>query len=204
MFLGAAADFKFTCNAVLPIIVLILVGYGLKRLKLFPDNFWKLANKLCFRVALPVMLFYNIYNVSSIKNIAQQWKIVLYCVIFVLAIFSIGLLMVILFVKDSRQKGVILQCVFRSNFAIIGVSLAESLAAGSKEPVALAAVISAVSIPLFNVLAIISLTVFIKDDEGNKISIKNILKKIFTNPLIIGVFLGIVVLAIRSFIPSHT
>lgn len=204
MLLNAISDLKFTCNAVLPIIVLIIIGYGLKRIKLFPDNFWKMANKLCFRVALPVMLFYNIYNVSSIKNIANQWKIVLFCVIFVLIIFSIALLCVMLFSKDSRQKGVILQCVFRSNFAIIGVSLAESLAAGSKDPVALAAVISAVSIPLFNILAIISLTIFIKDENGNKVSIKNILKKIVTNPLIIGVFLGIIVLAIRSFIPSHT
>lgn len=202
--LSAISDLKFTCNAVLPIILLILIGYFLKRIKLLPDNFWKMANKLCFRVALPVMLFYNIYNVSSIKDIAAQWKIVLYCVLVILVVFGIGLLGVIFFCKDPKQKGVILQCVFRSNFAIIGVSLAESLANGSKEPVALAAVISAISIPLFNVLAILSLSLFIKNEDGSKVSALQILKKIVTNPLIIGVFSGIVVLAIRQLIPYET
>ena len=95
MIFGAFADLKFTCNAVLPIILLILVGYFLKRIKLMPDNFWKMANRLCFRVALPVMLFFNIYNVSSIRDILSEWKIVLYAVIIILLVFGIGLLSVI-------------------------------------------------------------------------------------------------------------
>ena len=104
MLFSALSDLKFTCNAVLPIILLIVVGYFLKRIKLLPDNFWKMANRLCFRVALPVMLFFNIYNVSSIKNIAEQWEIVLYAVIIILIVFGIGLLGVLLFCKDARQK----------------------------------------------------------------------------------------------------
>ncbi len=198
MILSALDNLAFTCNAVLPIILLILIGYFLKRIKLLPDNFWKMANKLCFKLCLPAMLFINIYNVSDISGIAKQWRIVLYCVIAIVLIFFIGLLFVIIFVKDSKQKGVVLQCVFRSNFAIIGVSLAESLSNGSSEPVALAAVISAISIPLFNVLAIISLSIFIKDENNSKVSAKDIVLKIIKNPLIIGVFLGIVALGIRA------
>ncbi len=197
MILGALENLAFTCNAVLPIILLILIGYFLNRIKLLPESFWKMANKLCFKLCLPAMLFINIYNVSDISGIFKQWRIVLFCVIAILIIFFIGLLFVILFVKDDKQKGVILQCVFRSNFAIIGVSLAESLSNGQSEPVALAAVISAISIPLFNILAIISLSIFIKEDT-KKVSVKDIMLKIIKNPLIIGVFLGIFALAIRS------
>lgn len=204
MIYSAISDLRFTCNAVLPIILLILIGYFLKRIHLMPDGFWKMANRLCFRVALPVMLFFNIYNVTSIKDIVKEWEIVLYAVVIILLVFGLGLLGVIFFCRDPRQKGVILQCVFRSNFAIIGVSLAESLANGSTKPVALAAVISAISIPLFNVLAIISLSIFVKNDDGSSVSVKSIIKKIITNPLIIGVFSGIVVLAFRELIPSHT
>jgi malate permease and related proteins len=204
MIFSAIDDLLFTCNAVLPIILLILLGYFLKRIHLLPDGFWKMANKLCFRVALPVMLFYNIYNVKSIKDIANQWQIVLYSVIIILIAFIVGLICVILFSKDPKQKGVILQCVFRSNFAIIGVSLAESLANGSNEPVALAAVISAISIPLYNVLAIVSLSIFIKNEDGTSVSPKEIIIKICKNPLIIGVFTGIIFLAFRQAIPHHT
>ncbi len=197
MTLGALSNLAFTCNAVLPIILLILIGYFLKRIKLLPDTFWKMANKLCFKLCLPAMLFINIYNVSDLSGIAKQWRIVLFCVIAILIIFFLGLIFVKLFVKEDKQKGVILQCVFRSNFAIIGVSLAESLSNGRTEPVALAAVISAISIPLFNVLAIISLSIFIKEDN-TKISVKDIVLKIVKNPLIIGVFLGIFALVIRE------
>lgn len=197
MILSAFDNLAFTCNAVLPIILIIMLGYFLKRIKLLPDGFWKMANKLCFKICLPAMLFINIYNVSDIAGIAKQWRIVLFCVIAILLVFGLGLLYVIFFVKEDKQKGVILQCVYRSNFAIIGVSLAESLSAGRSEPVALAAVISAISIPLYNVLAIISLSIFVHDGNS-KASVKDILIKIIKNPLIIGVCLGILFLGFRA------
>ncbi len=190
----------FTCNAVLPIILLILLGYFLKRIKLLPDSFWKMANKLCFRVCLPVLLFFNIYKVNDIEAIGQNWQIIVFAVIAIVAVFAVGLFAAMIFVKDSRQKGVILQCVFRSNYAIIGISLAESLANGNTMVIGVASVVSAISIPLFNILAIIALSIFVKDGE-NKVSVKSIALKIVKNPLIIGVVCGIIVLGIRALIP---
>lgn len=195
----------FTCNAVLPIILTILLGYFLKRIKLLPESFWKLANKLCFRVCLPILLFYNIYNVENIQAIGENWKVILYSCCAILVVFAIGLFTAMFAIKDRKQKGVILQCVFRSNYAIIGISLAQSLANGNSMVSGIASVISAISIPLFNVLAIIALSVFVgeEDAEGEikKVSVKEIVLKIVKNPLIIGVFVGIVVLAIRALIP---
>lgn len=190
----------FTCNAVLPLILVIVLGYFLKRINLLPENFWKMANKLCFRVCLPVLLFYNIYNVSNIKEILYNWKVVLFVVIAVIVVFGIGLFLSMILIKDKKQKGVILQCVFRSNYAIIGIPLAASLSNGNSDVEALASVISAVSIPLFNILAIIALSIFV-ENEGEKVSVKSILLKIIKNPLIIGVFTGLIVLAIRQLIP---
>lgn len=190
----------FTCNAVLPILLLILLGYFLKRIKLLPDSFWKMANKLCFRVCLPVLLFFNIYKVNDIEAIGQNWQIIVFAVVAIVLVFALGLFTAMLFVKDPRQKGVILQCVFRSNYAIIGISLAESLANGNNTVIGVASVVSAISIPLFNILAIIALSIFVKDGDS-KVSVKSIALKIIKNPLIIGVFSGIVVLAIRALIP---
>ena len=83
-----------------------------------------------------------------------------------MALFLIGLLIVILFIKDPMQKGVVLQCVFRSNYAIIGIPLATMLFGESAAVVA--SLVSAISIPIFNILAVVSLTVFIKDDVEKK------------------------------------
>lgn len=191
----------FTVNAVLPILLLVLFGYGIEKLHWFPDSFFKAVNKFCFRFCLPVLLFFNIYAVSDIQEIGKNWEIIVFAVSTIVGVFLLGLLVSIFCVKDDRQKGVVLQCIFRSNYAIIGIPLATSLSSGNPIPIALASVISAISIPLFNVLAIVSLSIFIRD-ENNRIHPLQILKKIITNPLIVGVLVGILVLLIRLLIPT--
>lgn len=196
----------FTLNAVLPIILCIVIGYGIKMLKIFPDDFWPKLNKLCFRVLLPVLLFKNIYDIEDISKMADYWKVILFSSLTIIGFFFVGLLIVIFFVKDEKQKGVILQCIFRSNYAIIGIGLIELLASNFTQSdyqlaIGVGAIISAISIPIFNVLAIISLSIFVHENDS-KPSPKDILIKICKNPLIIGVLLGIVFLLIRLAIPT--
>lgn len=205
-----------TVNAVLPIILLILLGYVLKRIKFLTRDFIKLGNKLVFRVCLPCMLFVNIYDqMDSFADI--RWDVVLYSVVIILILFCFGLLTAILTTKQNKRRGVILQCVFRSNFAIIGLALADRLGGDG----AVAGIVSAFSIPLFNILAVIALTVFtakeetvaavngITDDSGvtaieDKPSggkfaeVKRILLNIIKNPLIIGVLVGLLFVGIRE------
>lgn len=188
--------FMYAINAVMPIILLIILGYVLKVIGFFGSDFLKAANKTVFRVCLPCLLFYNVYNISDLGAI--RWDVVWYCLIIIAVLFALGLLTVVFFIKDKKQKGVILQCVFRSNFAIIGIPLSEAL--GGPEGVAVAAILSAFTIPFFNILAVISLSLFVSEGE-HKIDGKDILLKIAKNPLIIGVCCGLVVLIIRSFIP---
>ncbi|MDE6639076.1 MAG: AEC family transporter [Acetatifactor sp.] len=189
----------FALNAILPIILLILLGYLLKKKHFLDQDWFKKGNKLIFRVCLPCLLFTNVYNIESFTYI--NWSVVVYSEIAIFAAFFIGLLMVKLTVPDNRQKGVILQCVFRSNFAIIGLPLAESL--GGAEGKGIAAVLSAFSIPTFNILAVIALTMFLDNEDGHKADLKDVLLKIAKNPLIIGVVCGLIVLGIRSFIPVN-
>ncbi len=186
----------YAVNAVMPIILLILLGYVLKRIGFFRADFLKMANKMVFRVCLPVLLFYNVYNVSDLGEI--RWDVVGYCVVVVALLFALGLATVI-FVKDKRQKGVILQCVFRSNFAIIGIPLSEALGGGAG--VAVAAILSAFTIPLFNIFAVIALSMFVPE-KGGKVDGKDVLKKIAKNPLIIGVLCGLAALVIRALLPA--
>lgn len=198
-------SFLFTLNAVMPIILCIVAGYALKLLKLFPDNFWPYLNKLSFRLLLPLLLFKNIYDIEDISLMSDYWRVIIFITIAILVIFGVGLLIAIFTIKDPKQKGVILQCVTRSNYAIIGIGLISLLASNFsdgdyKNAVAVGAVISAISIPMFNILAIISLSIFVHE-ENEKVSIKEVLIKICKNPLIIAVLLGIVVLLIRLAIP---
>ena len=181
-------------NAILPILLLILLGNILKRHNFVSEDFLRTCNKMVFKVFLPCMLFINVYDIQSFSVI--PWDIVIYCVAMVIPIFLLGLLLAIVTTDKAERRGVIWQCAFRSNYAIIGLSLAAAL--GGDEALAVGAVVSAFAIPTFNVLAVISLSLFVEQTGDWKKTIKNVLINVAKNPLIIGVVSGLVCLAIRS------
>ena len=186
----------FAINAIMPIMGTIVLGYYLKKIGIFTPEFLKTGNRLVFRVLIPVLLFSNIIGMESFSEI--RWDAAIYVVVLVLIIFVIGLF-VAASEKDRKQKGVVLQCVFRSNFALIGVPLAE-LMAGSKG-VQVAAILSAFTIPLYNILAVIALSLYVNGDNeqlSKKALLKNFLSGIAANPLIRGVVLGLVVVLIKT------
>ncbi|MGN0814983.1 MAG: AEC family transporter [Candidatus Coproplasma sp.] len=201
-------------NAVIPIVLLILLGYLLKRFKFINDNFVKIGNKFVFKVCIPCMLFINIYD--SMNSFADiRWDVAIYAVVMICVIFALGLLTAILTTKENKRKGVILQCSFRSNFAIIGLTLVERLGGDT----AIAGIVSAFSIPVFNILAVVALSIFVSGETldetslqanaqgqaetpiakpAKKNSVKAILLNIIKNPLIIGVVTGLVFVGIRE------
>mgnify|MGYP005854835725 CR=1 FL=1 len=186
----------FAVNSVLPIILLIALGYFLKRINFINDNFLKIANKYVYKIALPALLFYSIYSIESFDNIL--WNQIIFAVMGILLLFIIGMIVVKLFVPDKKQKGVIVQVLFRANFAIIGIPLA--MAIGGNIAVAYLSMIAAIAIPLMNILSVLSLTMYIEEKQPGQF--KKTLIKIIKNPLIIGIALGLFVLLIRSFIPK--
>lgn len=181
-------------NAVAPVVLLILMGYILKRRGFFTKDFVRIGNKLVFNLCLPCMLFINVYSIDSFASI--NWDIVIYTVVMLLVIFAVGYATAIITTKTPERRGVILQCTFRSNMAIIGLSLAGAL--GGDEAVAVAAIVSSFAVPVTNILSVLALSMFEKDGQSGKGSIKSVLVNIAKNPLIIAVMLGMVCLVLRE------
>ncbi len=188
---------SYALNAVLPLLILIGIGYILSRTNFIGEEFWPYANRFVFRIALPCFLFYTVYSASGLDDI--RWNVVLYATAGVLVLFIIGFLVAVLFIKDPKKKGVITQGVFRSNMAIIGIPLAEAL--GGEEAVLSVALVSLVIVPLYNMLSVIALTIFQKGEDGAKLSWGKVILKVLSNPLIIAIALGILSLYIRTLIP---
>lgn len=191
--MGLSVILVTAVNAVVPVVLLILLGYLLKQKKFITKDFVKNGNKLVFNVCLPCMLFINVYSIESFRSI--EWSIVIYGVIMLVVIFLLGLITAIAVTKVPERQSVILQCSFRSNIAIIGLSLAAAL--GGEGAMAVAAIISSFTVPVVNILAVIALSMFKKDGQ-NKTSIKSVLLGIAKNPLIIAVAIGMVFLGIRE------
>ena len=185
-------DILFAINAVLPIILMIIVGYALKKIKLLEEENAKKLNTLVFRIFLPVMLFLNVYKIEDLGAIDLTF--VFYAVGITVLLFLIGIPIMHVLFRDNRQRSVMLQGIFRANYALVGIPLAESLfgAEGS----IMASLLSAFIVPVFNILAVICLTVFSAGDK--KPSLKGVLIGISKNPLIQGIVCGLAALGIRA------
>ena len=185
-------SFIFAVNAVSPILLTVVIGYILKKIGLLGQDLAKSINKLVFRIFLPVMLFNNIYKINDLGSFRPGY--IIYTVVAVAVIFGLGVVFVIFFTKDPKKRAALLQGSFRSNYALIGIPLAESLFGASG--VAVASILSAFAVPTFNIFGVISLSIF--RDGKEKPSVKKILLGIVKNPLIQGVAAGGVALLIRA------
>ena len=184
-------DLIFAINATAPIVLTVVVGYFLKRLKMLDGNVARVLNKLVFRVFLPAMLFLNMYKIESLADV--DFGFVWYTVIATVVLFCAAFGAVLLFTKENPKRGALLQSVFRANYALVGIPLATSLF-GDEGAIA-ATVLSAFIIPVFNSLAVVGLSIFSSD---KKPSVKKILIGIVKNPLIQAIALGFVALGIRA------
>ena len=185
-------SFVFALNAVLPIILMVTIGYILKRIGFIDGDMPKKLNRLVFRVFLPVMVFLNVYNIEDMSSIDATF--LLYCICAVVVVVLIAAVPTFLVTDKRDRRGALIQSAFRSNYTLIGVPLAASLFGAQGEQTA--TVMLAIAVPLFNILAVVVLSVF--DDSGKRINFGKILLGIIKNPLILGVIAGAVALALRS------
>ena len=186
-------SFVVCINAVLPIFLLMAVGYAARCFHLLDRADVEKINRIVFRAFMPVMVFYNLY--SSDLSSAMRGSLLGYAAIGVLAEYLLSLGYALLFVKEHSRRGVVIQGLYRSNFVSIGLPIAESLVGGDLGPVAM---LLAVVIPIFNILAVITLAVF----NGKKPGLKEVMLDILKNPLIIGSVAGIAALLAGLRLPA--
>lgn len=171
-------------NVVLPLFLCIALGYFLKRIKMYDDSTLNKINKLCFKVFLPIYLFNSVYNtdLSAVFDI----RLILFAIIALLILYALLLLIIPRMEKDDKKRGVIIQAIFRSNFALFGLPVASSLC--GEENIGPTSLLIGIIVPIYNVLAVITLEAF----RGGKPSIKKMIKGVITNPLIIAPLIGVI------------
>ena len=170
-------------NVVLPLFLSIALGYALKRIRMYDTATLKNINKLVFKVFLPVYLFHSIY--STDLSAAFDIKVIIFAVLSLLLWFFLLMCIVPLVEKNNAKRGVMVQAMFRSNFVLFGLPVAISLC--GEEKIGVTSLLMGIVVPIYNVLAVITLEVF----RGGKPSVKKIAAGIVANPLIIASALGV-------------
>lgn len=186
------SDFLFSVNAVLPIVIMVAIGYAVKGLGFLNEKAAGAINKVVFRLLLPCSLFINVYSIEDIASV--DWTYMVFAAIASVLIFLVAIPATKLVTTENTQRGALIQGMYRSNYALIGIPLATSLY--GEEGAMIATLLSAFIIPLFNVLAVIGFSVL--GDGEKKPSLKKMVVDIVKNPLIVSILLGAVCLAVRS------
>ena len=183
-------NLAISVNAVLPLIICMAAGYLFRRTKLVDEGFCRKCNTFCFKTFLPLMIFMNVYN-SDLESAVQPGAF-LFAAAAVLVIFAAAFLIIPRIVKKgsvdsagspvsaASRQAVLIQCIFRSNFVIFGYQVVANVYGAGEA--AVASVMAAIVVPLYNVLAVITLEYFTNSKNGLRPVILGIIK----NPLIIG------------------
>ena len=176
-----------SANAVLPMCLIMALGYGTRRLGWIRREEISAINKIAFRIFLPCLLYYNVY--CSDLSGSFDPLLMAYAVGGVLLTFGLSLGYTLLTEKLPERRGVMIQGMFRSNYVIMGIPVATALLGADQ--LGTVSILIAVVVPLFNMLAVVVLEVF----RGQKPKPLHILGQIVKNPLVIASALGILTLA---------
>lgn len=176
-----------SANAVLPMCLIMALGYGTRRLGWIRREEISAINKIAFRIFLPCLLYYNVY--CSDLSGSFDPLLMAYAVGGVLLTFGLSLGYTLLTEKLPERRGVMIQGMFRSNYVIMGIPVATALL--GSDQLGTVSILIAVVVPLFNMLSVVVLEVF----RGQKPKPLHILGQIAKNPLVIGSVLGILTLA---------
>lgn len=186
----------FTSNVVAPVFLLVALGYFVKKINVINENFVDVTSKFVYSVSLPALVFINIAEIDLSEAIDFSQIIYIYSA--TLLSFVLIWLFSMPFIKEGKNLSVFVQGAYRSNFAIVGFAIVSKLF--GSYALGKAALVLAFILPLYNILAVIILTVPLRKEK--KLNLKSTVFEILFNPLIIAVIVGLPFSYFKIEIPS--
>ncbi|MBO5336427.1 MAG: AEC family transporter [Lachnospiraceae bacterium] len=186
----------FSLNATIPVFLVMVIGYLLKQLHIIDEPFVKTLNSFNYKVTLPVLLFKDI----SGSDFYSVWdtKYVLYCFLVTLLCITGIWVFAGLFYKKKESLGELIQASYRSSAAVLGIAFIQNIYGNS----GMAPLMIIGTVPLYNIAAVLILSFTGPNAKGlDKASLKASVKGIITNPIIIGILLGMVASLCRISFP---
>lgn len=188
------SNFLVCINAVIPLFILLVIGYLVRRTGLLKDEEVHRFNHMVFLVFFPPLMFQNLYGNND--GFLPDGKLLLFAVPFILCVIALSIPLVKKIEKNPRSQGAMIQAVYRSNFILMGLPVAINIF--GKGNVSQTALLIAVIVPMYNVISVIILESF----RGSKPNIGEILKKVATNPIILGAAAGILAILLGITLPK--
>ncbi len=187
-------NFIICVNAVIPSAIYLAIGVILKASGAITDKEVKRFTHIIFLTLYPFMMFDNIYD----RNIGDHMDafLVIYGVFFTLLQLALSWMFVCRIEKNNYERGAMIQALYRGNFVLMGLPIAINLF--GKGNVAPVAVVILFIVPIYNASAVILFEYF----RGGKADLLDVIKRIFTNPIIEGAIVALVLMLLKIDLPD--
>ena len=169
----------FSLNATLPVFLTMVAGWLLRQWGFLPKEFCQAADRLTFKITLPIMLFLDMSAVDILHDFRP--KFVLFCFAATLA----GILVIWgaahVLIRDKSIVGAFIQNIYGT------AGMAPLMMLGS--------------VPLFNIFAVLIMMLESPEQKGAP-SLKQLLKGVATNPILLGIITGTVFALLPVSLPA--
>mgnify|MGYP000850168472 CR=1 FL=1 len=187
-------SFVFALDTTMPVFLVILLGWFLRRVGVLNEAFCKPADQYVFKCALPVSLFLSIAKMDVYSDFDPMFC--LFCFTVTAIVFLGVWALTSRLMKDKALVGEFSQAAVRSSAAILGVALNTNIYgnAGMVPMMVLSAV------PFFNVYAVLILQFSPHTDENGRLipperngaaAVRHALVNVVKNPIILGILAGL-------------
>lgn len=171
-----------------PILLLVLLGVILGRLRFLGHDFLSDLNKLVFWIALPALLFRSVVHAEHPGP--QMFSLLALLLAATAVAAAVGWLAAILLRLPSSSHGTLSQSAFRGNLAYIGIPVLAYAFEGlpeKREAFGTVVLIVAFLMMFFNVLAVVVLSI----GQQSERPVRTAIRSIAGNPLLLSGLAGI-------------
>lgn len=174
--------------------IIMFIGAFIKKAGLITTEETKKFNKIVFITCFGPLMFSNLYGKEL--GDAVDMKLIMFTIVTVLALYALTVIFVLKIEKNQKTRGAMIQAIYRSNFVIMGIPVVQNVF--GRGDLAVTSVMITIIVPLYNILAVITLEVF----RGGKVKLGETLKNLIKNPIIDGALCGILAILIGLKLPA--
>lgn len=183
-----ANNLIFSLNATIPVFLMMVFGWIINKVGLLDSHTTAKLNQFVFKALLPALLFMDL-STADFKSVWDT-KFVVFCFAATLASIGIAFCFSLLH-KNKTERGEIIQASYRSSAAILGIAFVKNIYGEAT----MAALMIVGTVPLYNIIAVIVLSLTAPKKAENSNSKQLILKtaaEVLKNPIILGILAGMI------------
>lgn len=181
-------------GVVLPLFVVMAIGYLSRMVKLIDDSGVGVVNRLVFWVFLPAILFVSVYETNLQE--AFNFPLVLFSTLGTTVVFLVSFFLIPKLEKKRDRCGVIIQGLIRGNEVYFGFPIVVSLIGA--QYLGLMSIVVAFAVLFYNGYSIFALEYF----KGDTVDKKEISKNLITNPFILATIAAVIMNLVGLVIPD--